>query len=157
LKTNPPKYFLRKKGPAAAVTTPIKTKKTTGRTKVPPPITGQPPTSPNCFAALANNNNDGDAAKKRRGRNQHRSIPIEKEWALNQQVQIRRARELETYKLFDFVLMLGISTHLNARQVLGNILRTVTSTIQPTRRFKTSPMVGCCLPQQHLSTVWEWT
>jgi hypothetical protein len=39
---------------------------------------------------------------------------------LNQQVQIRRARESETYKAFGFVPMLGISTHLNAHHVLGN-------------------------------------
>jgi hypothetical protein len=71
-KTNLPKSILRKKGPTAAVTTPTKTKKMTGHTKVPPHATGQPPTSPNHFAALADNNNDGDATKKRRGRNQHR-------------------------------------------------------------------------------------
>jgi hypothetical protein len=47
-------------------------------------------------------------------------IHIKKERALNQQVQIRRARELETYKSFGCVPMLGISTHLNARHVLGN-------------------------------------
>jgi hypothetical protein len=47
-------------------------------------------------------------------------ICIEKEPALNQQVQIRRARELETYESFGFVPMLGISTHLNACHLLGN-------------------------------------
>ncbi len=72
-KTNPPKSILRKMGPAAAVTMPTKTKKTTGCIKTPPPTTGQPPTSPNWFAALANNNNNGNAAKKRRGRNRRRS------------------------------------------------------------------------------------
>ncbi len=48
-KTNPPKSILRKKGPATTVTMPRKTKKMTGCTKVPPPTTGQPGTSPNLF------------------------------------------------------------------------------------------------------------